>query len=168
MKFVLKFIRILNKDASPRQIAWGMVLGFVIGMTPLLSLHNLLILCLGVVTTVNFSSIIVSWGVFSGIGYILDPVSNRIGYWLLVDATGLKGFWTALYNTPVIPWTSFNNTLTLGSLVLSAVLAIPLYFVLHWAVVNYREHVMAVVAKWRIVTLIKGSKMMAFYMRYSG
>lgn len=167
LKFLIKFLGILNKDATPRAIAGGMALGFIMGMTPLLSLHNLVVLGLLIVLRVNFTSGILAWGVFSGVGYLLDPVSNRIGYWLLT-LPGLKAMWTAMYNTPVIPWTKFNNTLTLGSLVLSVLLAAPVYFLLKWTVVQYREKVMARIMKWKIVHVIMGSRLFLMYQRYAG
>jgi len=167
LKFIFKFIGILNKDASPREIAGGMALGSIAGITPLASLHNLVVLFLVVVIKVNITSAILAVGVFSAVGYLLDPLSNRTGWFLLAGIPALKPFWTALYNTPVVPWTRFNNTLTLGSLVLSLILFLPLYFLLKWAVVQYRARVMAAVKKWRIVTLFTGSKLFGLYKRFS-
>ncbi|MEK7474144.1 MAG: TIGR03546 family protein [Candidatus Coatesbacteria bacterium] len=167
LKFLIKFLGILNRDATPKAIAGGMALGFIIGMTPFTSLHNLIVLGLLIVLRVNFTSGMLAWGVFSGVGYLLDPLSNKIGYWLLT-LPGLKATWTGMYNTPVIPWTKFNNTLTLGSLVLSVLLALPVYFILKWAVVQYRVKVMAVIMKWKIVHLIMGSRLFLTYQRFAG
>lgn len=167
LKFVLKFMKILNRDASPEQIAGGIALGAIAGITPFASLHNLLVLFLVIVIRVNISSAFLGLALFSAIGYLLDPLSNAIGYALLVRADFLRPFWTLLYNTPVVPWTSFNNTLTLGSLVLATALFAPLYFALVWAVVKYREKLMASVAKWRIVTILKGSKLYGLYRTFS-
>jgi uncharacterized protein (TIGR03546 family) len=167
LKFLFKFIRILNKDASPREIAGGMALGSVAGLTPLASLHNLVVLFVVVILKVNMTAAILAVGVFSAVGYLLDPLSNRIGWLLLAGIPALKPFWTALYNTPVVPWTRFNNTLTLGSLVLSLILLWPIYLLLRWAVVKYREKVMTAVRKWRIVTIFSGSRLFGLYQRFS-
>lgn len=167
IKFILKFIKILNRDATPQQIAGGIALGSIAGITPLASLHNLAVLFLVMVIRVNMSSAFLGLALFSGIAHLLDPLSNRIGYALLVEAEFLAPFWTLLYNTPLVPWTSFNNTLTLGSLVLSLVLFWPLYFLLAWAVRKYREKLMAAVARWKIVTILKGSKLYGLYRTFS-
>jgi len=167
LKFIFKFIRILNRDATPPQIAGGMALGSIAGITPLASLHNLVVLFLAVILRVNFTAAILAVGVFSAVGYLLDPLSNRIGWFLLAGIPAMKPFWTSLYNTPVVPWTRFNNTLTLGSLVLAIILFWPIYIVLKWAVVKYREKVMTAVKKWRIVTLISGSKIVGLYRKFS-
>ncbi len=40
--------------------------------------------------------------------------------------------WTAWYNTPLLPYTNFNNTIVLGSVVAWVVLAVPIYFAAKW------------------------------------
>lgn len=167
IKFLMKFIRILNRDASPQQIAGGMALGAIAGITPLASLHNLLVLVAVLMLRVNITSAILACGVFSGVAYGLDPLSNRVGYFLLVELDFLKPFWTSLYNMPLVPWTGFNNTLTLGSLILALVLFWPLYLALVWVVVKYREKFMGKVQKWRIVMLLKSSKLYGLYRRFA-
>jgi uncharacterized protein (TIGR03546 family) len=167
LKLVLKLLNILNKDASPRAIAGGMALGSIIGITPALSLHNLLVLILIFMVRVNVTSAFFSWGVFAIFSWFFDPLFNKIGYLLLVYATSLKPLWTALYNTPVVPWTKFNNTLTLGSLVFALAFFWPLYFFLVWGVKQYREKFMARVARLKIVQVLKASKLYSLYQSYS-
>ena len=167
IKFVLKFLKILNRDATPQQIAGGIALGSIAGITPLANLHNLGVLFLVIIIRVNMSSALLGLALFSAIGYLLDPLSNRIGYALLVEAEFLAPFWTLLYNTPVVPWTAFNDTLVLGSLVVSLVLFAPIYFLLVWAVRKYREKLMAAVTKWKIVTILKSSKLYGLYQTFS-
>jgi len=166
LKMIIKFIGILNKDASPREIAGGMALGFIAGMTPLASLHNLVVLFLLIVLRVNITAGIFAMGLFSGVAYLLDPLSNKIGYALLT-MPGLKGIWTSMYNMPIINWSRFNNTLTLGSLVLSLVLFYPVLIFLRWAVVRYRQKLMPSIMKWRILTIWKGSTLYNIYSRFS-
>lgn len=166
LKFVLKFIGILNKDASPRAIAFGIALGSIWGLTPFMSLHNLLILAIIIFFRVNGTSAFLGLGVFSAVSPLFDPLTTRIGEFLL-GIPALKGFYTALYNMPVVPWTRFNNTLTLGSLVFALALFIPMYLILQVLVVQYREKVMASIKKWRIVAIIQGSKLYGLYTRFS-
>lgn len=166
VKFLLKFIRVLNAAATPRAIAGGLCLGAVAGITPTASLHNLPVLLLALMLNVNFSSAMLGWGLFSVFSYIGDPLFNKIGLALLT-APGLKPLWTALYNTPVVPWTKFNNTLTLGSLAFALAAFWPLFFFFIWAVKKYRERVLAVVQKWKITQALKASKLWGLYQEYS-
>lgn len=58
-----------------------------------------------------------------------------------IDSLGLKvlrapllnGFWTQLYNAPVIPWTRFYNSMVMGATVLAFAL-LPLWIVLSLAI----------------------------------
>ena len=70
--------------------------------------------------------------------FLLDPVFDRVGRELLLDTPSLTPLWTSLYNAPVWPYTSFNNSVVLGSVVGWLVLAIPIYFVSKLAVERYR------------------------------
>jgi uncharacterized protein (TIGR03546 family) len=167
LKFVIRFINLLNKDATPPALAGGLALGAIAGITPTASLHNLALLLVVMMIRVNFSGAMLGWAVFSGVGALLDPLSNRIGYALLVEVTPLRPLWTWVYNTPVLPWFRLHNTLTLGSLVLALLLLAPLYLALRWAIIAYRQKVMARVNKWRIVTVLKASNWFSLWRRLS-
>ncbi len=167
IKLILKLINILNKDASPRQIAGGMALGAIAGLTPTASLHNVVVLVLVLMLKVNVTSAVFAWGLFSLFAYALDPLFNQVGYSLLTGVPALTPLWTALYNTPIVPWTRFNNTLVLGSLVCALAAFWPLYFLLAWAVAKYREKVLVWVNKLKIVQVLKASKLFALYRSYS-
>ena len=64
------------------------------------------------------------WALFVPLGFLLDPVFDRIGAGLL-GAPSLRPLWTSWYNTPLVPYTNFNNTVVLGSVVAWLVLAHP-------------------------------------------
>ncbi len=71
--------------------------------------------------------------------------------------------WTALYNTPLIPFTNFNNTVTLGSFVAWVVTAIPIYFLGRWAIGRYRETYGARVMNSKFFKGLKASKVYNVY-----
>jgi uncharacterized protein (TIGR03546 family) len=167
VKLLLKLLAILNKDATPQQIAGGMALGAIIGMTPAGSLHNLVVLVLIFMIRVNITSAFLAAAVFKLFSYLLDPLFNRIGYALLVKAKGLHPAWEALYNTPIVPWTEFNNTLTLGSLVFALLIFWPLYFAIVKGVIHYRVKIITRIQKWRIVQILKASKWFELYQRFA-
>ena len=167
IKLLLKLINILNKEGSPKGIAGGMALGAILGLTPFLSVHNLVVLILIFMIRVNIASAFVSLGVFSLFAYLLDPLFNKIGYTLLTRVSALRPLWITLYNTPIVPWTKFNNTLTLGSLVFALLLFVPLYFLVLRSVIHYREKIMTRIEKWRIVQILKASTFYDLYRKFS-
>jgi uncharacterized protein (TIGR03546 family) len=96
----------------------------------------------------------------------LDPLSDKIGYFLLVKVTALKSFWTALYNMPIIPYTRFNNTVVLGSLVLALLFQIPVFLVARKLVTHYRVLIKERVQKWKVVQALKATSFFRYYDTY--
>jgi len=110
---------------------------------------------------------IFSFGVCSLIAYLMDPLFHNLGYYLLVDVEGLHSFWTMLYNIPIFALSRFNNTVLLGSLLSSLILLIPVYFIVKKAVVKYREKLGPKVQKWKIVKIMKSTKLYTIYTKVS-
>jgi uncharacterized protein (TIGR03546 family) len=137
LKLLQSLFKTLHSEGTPGQVAAGIVLGAGIGLTPLLSAHNLLLFAAIVLLNVSFGGGMLGIALFTPLGFLLDPVFDRIGLALL-QTPGLKGMWTAWYNTPIVPYTNFNNSVTLGSLVTWLVVTVPLYFVARWTITRYR------------------------------
>ena len=94
LQFIAKFFKILSSAATPAQISGGFILGMVIGLTPLWSLHNLIIILLIIILNVNITMAIFSFGIFSLVAYLIDPLFHSLGYFVLVDAKVLHGMWS--------------------------------------------------------------------------
>ena len=138
LKLFRSLIKTLHSDGSPSQIAFGVALGAALGITPIANVHNAVVLLLLAVLNVSFAAGMLAWGVFVPIGFMLDPLFDRIGTWLLVDVTALRPLWTSWENVPGLALTNFNNTIVLGSLVFWLVLFIPLYLASRVGVLKYR------------------------------
>ena len=54
LKLLQSLIKTLHSDGTPGQVAAGMALGAVLGLTPLMNVHNLVILALILVLNVSF------------------------------------------------------------------------------------------------------------------
>jgi uncharacterized protein (TIGR03546 family) len=123
-------LRIFSADNSPRQLAAGVALGMLIGVLPK---GNLLAASAGILlftSRANLGSGLTTAFFVSLFGTHLDPLTHGVGvrllrtpavYWLVARA----------YQWPLVPWTSLNNSVVLGSLTLGAVLLFPTYHVSH-------------------------------------
>ncbi len=163
IKLLGKLLKALRSDASPKQIAGGFVLGMILGLTPFWSLHNLIVILLIILVRVNISIAIFSFLVFSSIAYLVDPLFHNLGYFILVDVTFLRGLWIALYNIPILALSNFNNTVVMGSLIVSLLLIFPMYPLTEKGVVLYRERIDSKVQKWKITKIMKSSKIYTIY-----
>ncbi len=162
LRLIARLLAVLNSETHPGQISLGMCFAMVAGLTPLLSLHNLVVLLLVFVLRVNLAAFLLGLAVFSGLAYLLDPLFHWNGLQVLTMSS-LEGLWTSLYNCPVGRLSRFNNTIVMGSLVFSLVLFIPMYFLSNILIARYRAHVLAWILKSRLMQLFKASKLYQIY-----
>jgi uncharacterized protein (TIGR03546 family) len=139
-----------------------MALGAALGLTPLMNVHNLLVFSLLLLFNVSFGGGMLGWALFVPLGFILDPVFHAIGLRLL-EAPSLRELWTSMYNTPLVPYTNFNNTIVLGSVVGWLALAVPIFFAARWAVARYRATIGARVQQSKFYKAITASKAYNIY-----
>lgn len=166
-KILSKLIKVLRSNESPNQLAWGFVLGMIIGLTPFWNLHNLLVIVLIAIFNVNIAMASLAFLVFSLFAYLLDPLFHSLGYALLVNAESLRPLWVFCSTTSVLAWARLNNTVVLGSLVTALVLLLPMYFFFKWFVKIYREKLDTRVQQFKIMKMLKGSSLYQLYERIS-
>ena len=162
LTLLAKLLKALNSDASPGQISLAFVLAMIMGFTPLWSVHNLLVLLLALVLRINLTGFILAFGVFSGLAYAIDPWFIMAGEYLLTHA-GLKDFWTSLYVVDAWRVTRFNNTLVMGSLVVSLALTLPVFLLFNFLIRQYRERIFAWVQKSKLMQILKANKFYKLY-----
>ncbi len=162
LKLIQQLVAALNSEGTPGQVAAGIALGAVFGLTPLMNLHNLVLFGLALVLNVSMAGVFLGWMVFVPVGFALDPLFNAIGMALL-GAPSLHGLWTTLYNVPVVPFTNFNNTVVLGSVVVWLLAYVPLFFLFRWLVARYRATIYERLKKMRIFQMITASKLFTTY-----
>lgn len=162
LKLIQSIIRTLHSEGTPGQVALGMALGAVLGLTPLLNVHNLLVFAIIMLFNVSFGGGMLGWALFVPVGFLLDPVFDRIGASLL-QAPSLRPLWTAMYNTPLVPYTNFNNTVVLGSVAGWLVLAIPIFFAARYGVARYRATIGERVRQSKFYKAVTASKAYNWY-----
>ncbi len=162
-KLVRSLIKTLHSDGSPAQIALGVALGAALGLTPIVNAHNLLVLLLLAVLNVSFAAGIFAWALFVPVGFLMDPLFDRLGRWLLVDVAALRPVWGAMDNVPGLALTNFNNTVVLGSVAGWLLLFLPIYFLARYGVIRYRATLGAKVANSRFYKTLKASQLYNVY-----
>ncbi len=167
-KFFGGIISTLNSDDSPKQLGCGFAYGALIGLIPLKGLLPPVLGFLSFLININLGFVALAGMIFKLLGFLVDPIANQIGFVLLTKVPALHPFWTKLYNMPIVPYTRFNNTIVLGSVVLGLVLLVPNYFLGKRLVGLYRAHFRDKVEQFRIMKLIKASKFYQYYETYRG
>ncbi|MEX2151790.1 MAG: TIGR03546 family protein [Gemmatimonadaceae bacterium] len=163
LKLLRSLVKTLHSDGSPGQIAFGIALGAALGLTPIANAHNVVVLLLLATLNVSFAAGLFAWGVFVPIGFMLDPLFDRIGRWLLMDAPALRSLWTSMDNIPGLALTNFNNTVVLGSVAIWLLLFVPIYFGSRHGVLKYRATIGARVKSSRYYKLLEASQLYNVY-----
>jgi uncharacterized protein (TIGR03546 family) len=162
INFLAQILNILRSAATPSQIAAGFVIGMVAGLTPSLFVLIIVIL-LFVILNVNISSGLLAIAIFGFIGYLIDPLSNALGYAVLVQVGFLKPVWTAFYDMPFIPLTGFNNTVVMGNFILAIILIIPIYNTAHLGMITYRQRYKKKVEQSALFRYVQGWNVYQWY-----
>lgn len=159
---IVKTLKALNSEQSAGQLAAAISLALILGLTPLISLHNILILLIALWFRVNLGMLILSYPLFALLGFLLSPVFDQFGYYLLNHAS-LQSLWTEFFNTAVGRWSNFYYSGVIGSLVISLLSAFLLFPLFRWLINSYRDKCSAVIEKLRISKMLKATN---FWQRY--
>jgi uncharacterized protein (TIGR03546 family) len=123
----LRFLaQALTVESSPRQLAIGFALGVMIGLVPK---GNLIAFSLTVVLFATRVNLGIGLATAIGVSF-LAPLTDRLTHGLgarVLSNEAIQTLLGSLYQRPVIPWTSLNNTVVVGGLLLGIVLFYPLY-----------------------------------------
>ncbi|MEO9887838.1 MAG: TIGR03546 family protein [Balneola sp.] len=162
LKYIAKLLKALSSEASPNQLAGGFILGMIIGMTPVASIHNLIILMLVIILKVNIGMVILAFLVFSGIAYLADPLFHSFGIWIL-ELERMQSTWTSMYDNELWAITKFYNTVVIGSFVSAVLLCIPMFPLTKIGVIQYRKNIHEKVMKTKFAKALKGTKLYSVY-----
>lgn len=163
IKLVQGLVKALNSEGTPGQVAAGIAVGACLGLSPLLSLHNLLVVGAILFFRVSVPGATLGWLIFTPVGFALDPIFDSIGTALLADTSALQGLWVFLYNAPLLALGNPTNTIVVGSLVVWIVAVVPIFFVMRWAVARYRSTIYARYKDAKLFRALRASKLYNFY-----
>lgn len=152
------FVRALVEDTEPRQMALGFALGMTIGLVPKGNLIAIaLMVTLGVVRVNLGIGMLTAFAVslFAG---LLDGLTDQIGRSLLLHEP-LRPLWTDLHNLPLGAWTSFNNTVVLGSFTLGVALFLPVFFASKPVFAKYTPDLSEKLQKTKLYHLLLGGEL---------
>ena len=165
LKQLFAFIKLLNSDTGTISLAMGLTCGFILGMTPTLSLHSLLIFLVLFFFRIQIGAALLAAFFFKFVAFLLDPAFDAVGSKVL-DIESLQAFYTTLYNMPIIPFTRFNNTIVMGSAVITFALS-PLVFILsRFMIVKYRQTILARFKESKAWKAVEATKFYQWYYKY--
>lgn len=152
------FFSALIEDNSPNQMGLGFALGLTIGLVPKGNLIAIALMVVLGIIRVNLGVGMLTALAVSFLAGLLDPVTNWVGMTLL-QTESLIPWWTDLAQRPLAPWTKFNNTVVLGSLVLGLMLFIPAWLASRPVFAKYTPDWSERLKRVRLVQVLFGAEM---------
>lgn len=165
LKQLFAFIKLLNSDTGNISLAAGMTCGFILGMTPVLSLHSLIIFLVLFFFRIQIGAALTTAFFFKFVAFLLDPAFDFIGSKVL-EIESLQSLFTNLYNMPLIPYTRFNNSIVMGSAVVTFTLSPLVFIASQYLIVKYREIVVARFKTTKFWKAIEATKFYQWYYKY--
>ena len=165
LKQLFAFIKLLNSDTGNISLAMGMTCGFILGMTPSLSLHSLLIFLILFFFRIQIGAALITAFFFKFVAFLLDPAFHAVGSKVL-EIESLQAIYTTLYNLPIVPFTRFNNSIVMGSAVITIALSPLVFFISQFLIVKYRVTVLARFKQTKLWKAIEATKFYQWYYKY--
>lgn len=135
-----RIVTLFELNVTPAQVARGVCLGLFLGFIPLNGPMALLLFVFFFLFKINRLSSAITLPLFKLL-YVLggSNLADRIGGYLLIDASFLTGFWSFITGLPIVALLDLNNTLIAGGLALSFILLLPVYFIAKFIYIKFIE-----------------------------
>lgn len=166
MKQIINLIGLLHSDTGQNQIASGLAFGVFLGFAPFLSIQTLLVLFIVFIFRVQLGAAFLSAFFFKFIAYLLDPAADVLGKWAL-ENPAFRELWSSMYNTPFVPMTRFNNSIVMGSFIISLFLCPILFILFKKLIVKYRTEIVKRVEASKAWKAFKATKFYLWYLKYN-
>jgi len=138
LKQIFGFFKLLNSVTGANALAAGLTCGIILGFAPFFSIQTLLVFVLVFFFRIQLGAVFLSAFFFKFVAYIFDPVADVLGRAVL-ESEGLRPLFVNLYNAPLVPMTRFNNSIVMGSMIVSLILAPFAFFLFKKLILKYRE-----------------------------
>ena len=161
-KQFFSFLKLLHSDTGFISLSLGCVCGFILGMTPTLSLQSLLVFMILFLFRIQIGAALVTAFFFKFIAFLLDPAFDVVGQWAL-EIPSMQGLYTTLFNMPIVPFTRFNNSIVMGSAIITILLSPLVYIISAFMIKKYR---VVVVERFKDTKLFKAWKATSLYQWY--
>jgi len=130
----------------------------LIGLIPKGNLIAISLMTLFCALRINLAAGTASIALFAWAGLFLDPISHRVGHYLLTRQA-LEPYWTSLSTIKFMPWTAYNNTVVLGSTVIGLALLVPVYAVSRPVFARFAPRLAEFVRKYHVAQVLHGGEL---------
>ena len=138
LNYIVNFIKSLNSNSKPSQIANSFCIGMILGFMPKNNVLWYLLFIFFAFVRINKAGYYIMLAIVSLFAFLLDLLFDMIGYWFL-NLEFLRPVFAFLLDVPFVGFTKFNNTVVMGSFLFSILIYIPLYVLFFFGVKFWRK-----------------------------
>lgn len=165
LKQIFAFFQLLNSETGTNQLAAGLACGLLLGFAPFLSIQTFLVLFLVFFFRIQMGAAFLSAFFFKFVAFLIDPAADSLGRAVL-EAHSLRPLFTEMYNMPLVPLTRFNDSIVMGSMVISLILLIPAFILFKVLIYKYRITVVARFKQTKVWKVFAATKFYGWYTKY--
>ncbi len=165
LKQIFNFLKLLNSDTGTNQLAIGLSLGLILGFAPVLSIQTLIVFAIIFIFRVQIGAAFLAAFFFKFVAFIFDQPAHYLGKAIL-ETDSLRPLFVTMYNMPLVPMTRFNNTIVMGSMVVSIVLLPFAFFGFRILIEKYRATVVARFKGTKFWKAFAATKFYNWYLKY--
>lgn len=165
LKQLFTFLKLLNSDTGTNQLAAGFSLGLILGFAPFISIQTFLVFFIIFIFRVQIGAAFFSAFFFKFIAYLFDYPAHILGKAVL-ENDNLHPLFVNMYNMPFIPMTRFNNSIVMGSMIVSILLLPFAFFGFKKAIIKYRATVLAKFKDSKFWKYFSATKFYFWYVKY--
>lgn len=152
LKAIIKFLKAINKNSHPGEIAHAICCGMLLGFMPKNNALWYILFIAFLFMRIQKSAFVIFTFLFSLAAPYLDPTFDMIGYTVL-KLDFLQPVFVFLIKIPLVGYTKFYNSIVMGALLSGLVLYIPVYFISRLLVQLWRSKLVPLMRKTRLVKI---------------
>ena len=150
---ILKFLKSLNSNSHPGEIAHAICIGLILGFLPKDNAFWYILMVFFLFIRINKGSLLLFTLIFGLLAHNFDNQFHELGYYVLT-LPSLTPIFASLLDIPFVAFTKFNNTVVQGSFLSGIVLYIPLYFTGRLLVFLWRKYAASLIKNSKISKVI--------------
>lgn len=153
LKAIVKFLKVLNSNSHPGEIAHGVCLGMILGFLPKDNLFWYVLAVLFVFLRIHRGCLAIFTFIFALLAPMFDPLFDKLGYaFLTIDSfNGVFGF---IMDIPFMAFTHLNNSIVMGAFLFSLIIYVPVYFISRGILHLWRRFGAPKIRKTKLITVV--------------
>ncbi|MEK2690178.1 TIGR03546 family protein [Bdellovibrio sp. GT3] len=165
LKQLFNFIKLLNSDTDTMPLAFGLSLGLLLGFAPFFSIQTAIVLFIVFVFRVQLGAAFLSAFFYKFVAFLFDMPAHHLGK-VVLEMESLRPLFVSMYNMPFVPMTRFNNSIIMGSMIVSVLLFPFAYYGFKAMIIAYRAAVVARFKGTKFWKALTATKFYNWYVKY--